>query len=103
MRQLDAMDGRREAGDEQPAFGPREDLVELAAHGAFAGRVAGALDVGGILEQRQHAFFAVLGEGMQVEEAIVGRSRVDLEIARMNNDAERRMDRQCNAINQSCA
>jgi len=38
----------------------------------FAGRVALALDVGGILEQRQHALLAILGEGVEVEQPIVG-------------------------------
>ena len=67
--QLDAMDRRRETGDEQPPLGARKDLVELAADGPLAGRVSMALYVGRILQQREHAFFAVLGEGVQIEEA----------------------------------
>ena len=99
--QLDAMDGRREAGDEKPALGAGEDFVELAAHGALAGRVAVALDVGGILKQRQHALFAVFGEGMQIEELVVGGRGIDFEIAGMDDDAQRRVNRERNAIDQA--
>ena len=57
-----------------------EDFVKLAAHRALAGRVALALDVGGILEQGQHAFLAVLGEGVKIKEPVVGGRGVDLEV-----------------------
>ena len=100
-RQLDAVNRRRETGDEQPPLGAGEDLVELAAHRALARRVALALHVGRILQERQHALFAVLGEGVQVEEAVVGGRRVDLEIAGMHHDAERRVDGQRDAIDQA--
>ena len=100
-RQLDAMDGRREAGDEQLLPGAGEDFLEARAHRAFARRVAAALDVGRILEQRQHAFLAVLGEGVQIEEPVVGGRRIDLEVAGMNQDAQRRMDRQRHAVHQA--
>jgi hypothetical protein len=66
-RNADAVDGRREAGEEELLLGLREDLVEPRNHGAFAGRVAGTLDVGRVLQQRQHAPLAVLGKGVQVE------------------------------------
>ena len=46
----------------------REHLVQPRTYGALAGRVAGAIDVGGILTEQQHAAFAVFGEGMQIEE-----------------------------------
>ena len=100
-RQLDAMDRRREAGDEQPPLGRGEDLLELGAHRALAGRVAVALDVGRILEQRQHALFAVLGEGVQIEEAVVRGRGIDLEVAGVNQRAHRRVNRQRHAIHQA--
>ena len=53
--EINAVDRRREAGDEKAALGVGEDFVELAADGALAGRVSLALDVGGILKQGQHA------------------------------------------------
>ena len=99
--QLNAMDRRREAGDEQTAFGAGEDFLEARTNRAFARRVALALHVGRILKQRQHAFLAVLGKGVQVEEAIVGRRRIDLEVAGMNQNAQRRVDRQRHAIHQA--
>ena len=100
-RELDAVDGRREAGDEQPALGVGEDFIELAADGALAGGVSLALDVGGILKQREHALFAVFGEGVQVEEFVVGGRGVDFEIAGMDDDAERSVDGERHAIDQA--
>ena len=52
QRQLDAMNGRRETGDKDAAFGAGKHFLELAAHGTLAGRIAGALHVGGILKKR---------------------------------------------------
>src|SRR5580693_3123019 len=62
-RQLDAMDRRREARDEQAAVRGGEDLLKFGPYSAFAGRVALALDVGRILKERQHAFLAVFSKG----------------------------------------
>src|SRR5271165_6406605 len=45
-RQLDAMDRRGEARDEQPSFGARKYFFKSRTHGAFARRVAAALDIG---------------------------------------------------------
>ena len=78
-----------------------EDFIKLAADRALTRRVSLALDVGRILKQRQHAFLAVLGEGVQVEETVVGRGRIDFEVAGVNDHAERRMDRQRDAIHQA--
>jgi hypothetical protein len=63
----DAVDGRREASEEELLLGLREDLVEAGNDGALAGRVAGALDIGRVLQQGQHAALAVFGKGVQVE------------------------------------
>ena len=95
------MDRRREAGDEKLLLGAGENLLEARAHRAFAWRVAAALDVGRILEQRQHALLAVLGKGVQIEQPVVGRRGIDLEVAGMDQDAQRRMDRQRHAIHQA--
>ena len=99
--QLDAVDGRRETGDEQAPFGARENLLESRAHGPFAGRVTAALHVGGILEERQHPFLAVFRKGMQIEEAVVGRRGVHLEIAGVDQHAERRVNGQRHAVHQA--
>ena len=62
-------------------------------HGAFAGRVTAPLGIGGILQSRQYvAIFAVFGECMQVEQTIVGWCGINLEIASMDDHAQRRMD-----------
>ena len=89
--QLDAVDGRRKAGDEKPAAGVEKDLLEFGTHHAFAGGGAGAFDVGRVLHQRQHALLAVFGEGVQVKHPVVGGREIDLEIAGVDDDAQRRM------------
>src|SRR6185369_10384842 len=92
QRELDAVDRRREAGDEQPLLGALEDVVKSRTNCAFTGRIAGTLHIRRVLEQCQHTFLAVFGEGVEVEELVVGRRRIDLEVARMNNHAQRSMD-----------
>src|SRR5215831_3745488 len=100
--QLDAMDGRRKTRDEQAPVGAGEDLVKASPHGALAGRVTAALGVGGILQQSQHVlFFAVFGKGVQIEQAIVGGSRIDFEIAGVNQHAQRSVDGQGHAVHQA--
>src|SRR5215470_6166321 len=95
------MDGRRKTGNEQPTLSSSKHLVELASNGAFTWRVTAALHVGRILKQREHAFFAVFGEGMKVKKAIVGRRRIYFEIAGVKHHAQRRVDCQRNAIDQA--
>jgi len=99
--EIDAVDGRRKAGNEKPLLGVGENLVELAADGALAGRVSLALDVGGILKQRQDAVFAVFGEGVQIEELVVGGRGVHFEIAGVDDYAERGVDGERDAIDQT--
>ncbi len=65
--ELDAMDARRKTRDEQATVGAPENIFKAWTHRAFAGRVARTLDVGRILEQRQHAFFAIFGKCVQIE------------------------------------
>src|SRR5579885_877860 len=98
---LNAVDGGRETGDEEAALGAGEDFVELTANGAFAGRVAFALDVGRVLQQREHAFLPVFGEGVQIEEAVVGGRRVDFKVARMDHHPERGMNGERHTIHQA--
>ena len=96
----DAVDGRGEAGEEELLFGVRKDLVEAGNDGALAGRVAGALNVGRVLQQGQHAALAVLGKGVQVKGVAVERREVDLEVAGVDDDADRGFDGQRNAVHQ---
>jgi len=59
-------------------------------YGTLRFGVAGAVGVGGIGEQQQHAAFAVIGEGVQVEELVIGGGGIDFEVAGVNDDAARR-------------
>ena len=96
----DAVDGRREAGEEELLLGLREDLVEARADGALGGRVAGAVDVGGVLQQAEDALLAEFGEGVEVEGVAVGRGEVDLEVAGVDDDADGRVDGEGDAVDQ---
>ena len=88
--QLDAVDGGTEAGDHYPALGAVENLFHARADGALALGEAGAVGVGGIGEQQQDAALAVVGEGVEIEQLVIGGSGVDLEIAGVNDHSERR-------------
>ena len=100
-RELDAMNRGRKTRNKQPPLGARKHFIELAPHRPLAGCVSLALNVGGILQQRQHTFLAVFRKGMQVKQAVVGRRRIDFEIARVHHHAQRRMNRQRHAIHQA--
>src|ERR1700722_3930603 len=69
--------------------------------GPFARRISLALDVGRILQERQHPFFAVFGKTVQIEQSIISRRWINLEISRVQYDAERRMDSQRDAIDKT--
>jgi len=96
--QLDAMDGGGKTGDEQPPLGAGEHLIKLASHSPLTRRVSFALDVGRILKQRQNSLFAIFRERVQVEHLVVRGGRVNLEVARVNQHSEGRVDGQRNTI-----
>ncbi len=52
-------------------------------------------------KQRENTALAVFGEGVQIEELVVGGRGIDFEIAGMDDHAERGVDRQSNAIDQT--
>ena len=95
-----AVDGRREAAEEELLLGLRKDFVEAGNDGAFAGRVAGALDVGRVLQKGQDAALAVFGEGVQVEGLVVERREIDFEVAGVDDDADGRFDGEGHAVDQ---
>ena len=99
-RDADAMDGRGEAGEEQLLFRCSEDVVEAGNDSLFAGSEAGAVNVGGVLQQAKHALLAEIGERLQIEGVAVGRGQVDLEVAGVEDDADRGVDGQRDAIDQ---
>ena len=57
-----------------------------------------AIDVGAVGEERQHALRAELGEAVQVEVLAVDRRLIDLEVAGVDDHADRRRDRQRHAV-----
>ena len=75
-------------------LGAAEDLFHARTDGALALGIAGAVGVGGIGEQQQDAALAVVGQGVEVEELVVGGGGIDFEIAGVDDDAERRGDGQ---------
>src|SRR5882757_9159490 len=95
--QLDAVNGRRKAGDKKTALSVRKHFIELPSDATLAGRVAFALYVGRVLQQRQYALFSVLGKCVQIEKAVVGRCGIDFEVACMQHHPERRVDSQGDA------
>src|SRR5215470_15382270 len=100
--QLDSVDRRGKAGDKQALLGACKDFVEFAANGALARRVTASLNVGGVLKQSKYtALFTVFRECVQVEQAVIGWRGINLEIAGMDDHAQRRMDAECNTVNQA--
>ena len=92
--QLDAVNRRAEAGDHQAPLGAVEDLFHARTHGAFGFGVARPVGIGGIRQQQQHAALAVFGQGVQIEQLVIGGRGIHFEIAGVDDDAERRGDRQ---------
>ena len=91
---LQTVDGRAEARNHQALLGAVEDVFQARPHGAFAFRIARAVDVGGIRHQQQYAALAVFGQRVQIEQLVVGGRGVHFEIAGVNDDAQRRGDGQ---------
>ncbi len=94
------MNGRREATEEELLLRLRKDLVQTRAHSALRGRIAPAIHVRGVLQQAEHALLAQLGERVQVEGLAIRRGEVDLEVAGVHNQPDRRVDRQRHAVHQ---
>ena len=93
--QLNAVDRGAEAGDHHALLSARLKISSMRGlHGALGFGVAGAVGIGGIGEQQQDAALAVVGQGVQVEQLVIGGRGIDLEIAGVDDDAERRGDGQ---------
>ncbi len=96
----DAMDGGGEAGEEDAALGGSEDVVEAGDDGFFAGGEAGAVDVGGVLEEAEDVLLAEVGEGLEVEGMAVGGGEIDLEVAGVEDDADGGVDGEGDAVDE---
>ena len=95
---LDAVDAAGEAGEDDAARGGAAEIFEARDDGALGRSEAGALDVGGVAEERENAFVAVAREGVEIEAGAVNGSLVDLEVAGVDDDAERRADGERDAV-----
>src|SRR6185437_38709 len=99
-RDADAVDRRREAGEEELLTRGTEDVVETRADGALAGREAGPVDVGGVLQEAEDILLAEVGKGLQVERMAVRRGEVDLEVAGVEDDAGGGVDGERDAVDE---
>src|SRR5580692_3598091 len=95
---LDAVNRGSKTGKNDTARSGAAELFDARDNGALGRSEAGALDVGGVAEKGQDAFGAVAGEGVEVEGGAVDRSLVDLEVASVNDDAERSADGEGDAV-----
>ncbi len=96
----DAVDGGREAGEEEALFGGCEDVVEAWNDGLFAGGEAGAVDIGGVLEEEEDALLAEVGEGLEIEGVAVGGGEIDFEVAGVEDDADGGVDGERDAVDE---
>ncbi len=78
-----------------------ENLVEARPHCTFTRRITTPFHIGRVLKQGQYALFAVLRKSMQIEQAIVGRRWIDLEVAGVNQHPQRGMNRQRHAVHKA--
>ena len=100
---LHPVDARRERGHDQPAGGAGEDLLERFDDFALRSGEAAAVDVGAVGKQRQDARRAELREPVHVEMLAVDRRLIDLEVARVDDDADRRVNGERDAVRARCA
>jgi hypothetical protein len=95
---LHPVDARREGRHHDHAGRAGEDLLEGVDDVDLRSGEALTIDVGAVAEQGQHALPAELGEAMEVEQLPVDRRLVDLEVAGVDEHAERRVDGEPDAV-----
>ena len=78
---LDAVDVGGEAGDDDAALGPSEDLLEVRPDLALGRREAGPVGVGRVAAQQQDAVGPQLGEPGDIGRLAVDRGLVELVVA----------------------
>ena len=89
---LDAVHVGGEGGDDNALLAAPEEGVEGVAHAALALGKAGALHVGGVGQQGQHALFAQLSQPAQVDHPALDGGGVDLEVAGVDHGAHSALD-----------
>ena len=90
---LDAVDVRREAGDDDAALAVREHAVQVRADERLALRDARAVDVRGVAAQQQQPVAAELGQPRHVGRRAADRRLVELVVAGEQDRAELGRDR----------
>jgi hypothetical protein len=90
---LDAVDVRRERGDDDPPLAAQEDVLQVGADRRLAGREAGTVGVRRVAAQQQHALGAQLGQARDVRGHAVDRRLVELVVTRDEHGAELRPHR----------
>ena len=76
-----------ETGDQEPLLGPVEDVLEPGPDGSLGFGVTWAVGVSGVGQKQKDTTLAVVGEGMEVKEFVVGGGGIDLEIAGVDDHA----------------
>ena len=87
---LDPGDVARERRDDHPAVERLHDLAERLADGPLRGGVAGVLGAGRVGQEADDALRAHLREDREVRELAVDRGVVELEVAGVDDHADRR-------------
>ena len=89
------MDIRGECRDDDTLVsGLLKELVEAVRDRDLCRGKAGPLRIGGVGQKRQYALPAKLAKTRQIDNIAYNRRVVDFKVARLDNDAGRRVDRQ---------
>src|SRR6266850_5599970 len=95
---LNSVNGGSEARQDHAARRRAAQLLDTRNNRPLGWRETGALDVCRIAEEREHAFVAVFCERMKIKRRAADGRLVDLEVARVNDHAERSANRKRDAI-----
>ena len=95
---LDARDVAREGRHDHPAGERLHDLAEGVADGPLGRRVARVLGTGRVGQQAGHALLAEPGEDREVGQLAVDRRVVELEVAGVDDRADRRPQRDAHRV-----
>ncbi len=85
---LHAVDVRREARHHDAPLAAREHVLQMRPDDRLRGREAGAVDVGGVAAQQQHALAAELGQARDIGRRPVDGRLVELVVAGDQHRAE---------------
>ncbi len=95
---LDAVHVGGEGCDDDALLTAPEEGVEAVAHGPLRTGVAGALHVGGVAQQGQHALFAQLPQAGQVHDLALDGGGVDLKVTGVDHGAHGALDGKAHGV-----